>query len=351
MKLLIITQKVDSNDPILGFFHRWIEEFSLHYESVLIICLEKGVFDLPENVKIFSLGKEYYHSRVFYLINFFKLIISNRHCYDKIFVHMNPVYVVLAGWLWNFILQKEIFMWYTHKSVDWKLYLAEKFAVKIFTASMESFRLNSKKVLAIGHGIDINFFKPLNKNVNYDTKSKELFLLSISRISETKKIHILISALEKLHISGIFAQLTIIGGPITKIDQIYENNLKNQISDYLSKYILWVGPLSNKNILNHIQSSDIFIHASDTGSLDKSILEAMACEKITISSNDAAESILKPIDPHLVFRNGDSDNLAENIKYFYNRSDNFELKNNLRNVVVSHHSLAKLIDTIVREIN
>ena len=32
MKLLIITQKVDSADPILGFFHQWVEEFAKHCE-------------------------------------------------------------------------------------------------------------------------------------------------------------------------------------------------------------------------------------------------------------------------------------------------------------------------------
>ena len=58
MKLLIITQKVDINDPVLGFFHRWLEEFAKHYEFVTVICLEKGEHRLPENVKVLSLGKE-----------------------------------------------------------------------------------------------------------------------------------------------------------------------------------------------------------------------------------------------------------------------------------------------------
>ncbi len=58
MKLLILTQKVDKNDPTLGFFHRWIEEFANHYENLTIICLEKGIYTLPKNVQVLSLGKE-----------------------------------------------------------------------------------------------------------------------------------------------------------------------------------------------------------------------------------------------------------------------------------------------------
>ena len=44
-KLLIFTQKADINDPVLGFFHKWIEEFSKNFESIIVVCLEKGEFN------------------------------------------------------------------------------------------------------------------------------------------------------------------------------------------------------------------------------------------------------------------------------------------------------------------
>lgn len=47
MNLLIITQKIDQNDDVLGFFHRWVEEFSKYCELVIVICLQKGEYDLP----------------------------------------------------------------------------------------------------------------------------------------------------------------------------------------------------------------------------------------------------------------------------------------------------------------
>ncbi len=52
MKLLILTQKVDINDDVLGFFHRWILEFAKHYEYITVIALEIGEYNLPENVKV-----------------------------------------------------------------------------------------------------------------------------------------------------------------------------------------------------------------------------------------------------------------------------------------------------------
>ena len=58
MKLLIVTQKVDQNDSVLGFFHKWIIQFAGHFETVTVVCLEKGNYDLPKNVRVLSLGKE-----------------------------------------------------------------------------------------------------------------------------------------------------------------------------------------------------------------------------------------------------------------------------------------------------
>ena len=64
MKLLIITQKVNREDSVLGFFHSWIREFATHFEKVTVICLEKGTYDLPQNVAVLSLGKEGQRSKV-----------------------------------------------------------------------------------------------------------------------------------------------------------------------------------------------------------------------------------------------------------------------------------------------
>jgi len=62
-RLLIITQKVNKNDSVLSFFHAWIAEFAKHFSRVTVVCLEEGEHSLPENVSVFSLGKEKGYSR------------------------------------------------------------------------------------------------------------------------------------------------------------------------------------------------------------------------------------------------------------------------------------------------
>ena len=140
VKLLILTQKVDKNDPILGFFHRWIEEFAKYCEKITVICLQKGEYNLPENVKVLSLGKEEISqklkvykvkSKLLFIFNFYKYIWHERKNYDTIFVHMNQEYVLLGGIFWK-LFGKKIYMWRNHAKGGWLTRLAIFFQTKYF---------------------------------------------------------------------------------------------------------------------------------------------------------------------------------------------------------------------------
>src|SRR3989338_409325 len=145
MKLLIITQKVDINDDVLGFFNQWIEEFAKHCEKITVVCLQKGPYNLPDNVKVLSLGKEKGTSRLKYLCNFYKYIWSERKNYEKVFVHMNQEYVLLGGIFWK-MFGKKIYMWRNHYLSNLKLKLAMIFADKVVTSIKQAFPLDSRKL-------------------------------------------------------------------------------------------------------------------------------------------------------------------------------------------------------------
>ncbi|MEK7218164.1 MAG: hypothetical protein AAB728_01725, partial [Patescibacteria group bacterium] len=74
MNLLIITQRVDRQDPILGFFHRWIEEFALHCKQITVIGQATGDYHFPPNVRILSLRKERGASKMSQIIRFLSLL-------------------------------------------------------------------------------------------------------------------------------------------------------------------------------------------------------------------------------------------------------------------------------------
>src|SRR3989344_6410983 len=98
MRVLICTQAVDRDDTDLGFFIRWIEEIAKESEHVLVVCLRKGAHSLPANVEVISLGERY---RLLRALEVCTIAFGRRHEYDAVFVHMNPEYIVAAGWLWR----------------------------------------------------------------------------------------------------------------------------------------------------------------------------------------------------------------------------------------------------------
>src|SRR3989344_5711431 len=109
MNLLIITQKVDEQDDLLGFFVDWIREFSAKFDKVFVITLAKGSYDLPGNVFVYSLGKERGNSKMSRLIVFYKLLLSLVPKSSGVFVHMSPIFVI-ASWPLAFVFRKKIIL-------------------------------------------------------------------------------------------------------------------------------------------------------------------------------------------------------------------------------------------------
>jgi|CXWK01.1.fsa_nt_gi glycosyltransferase involved in cell wall biosynthesis len=348
MKLLVITQKVDSNDSILGFFHRWLEEFARHTDQLTVICLEKGISHLPSQVSLFSLGKENRLGRLTYAFRLFKIVWQKRNDYDVVFVHMNPIYVVLVGWLWR-LLGKKIGFWYTHKHVDWKLRIAEQFAHVIFSASEKSFRLRSKKLNIMGHGIDTKVFAPLSKvdDLNGQEVGATFRVVSVGRLSPIKNLETLIDAVHILKNKSHKLLLEIVGGSETADQKEYENFLREKVlTMHLEHEVVFTGPLSQAETVPKVQHSDLFVNTSKTGSLDKAVLEAMSCGVPVLTSNEAFVSMLSAHG--LMFEAGNAEELARMIEsLLVDKNRRAELGIQLRKEIVEHHELGSLIVRIL----
>src|SRR3989338_6158663 len=261
MKLLICTQTVDKNDPTLGFFVRWIEEFEKYCEVEVVSLKTLG-----------SGGR---------LIRAWRLLrLAMRLEYDAVFVHINPEYLIAARWLWR-LRGKQSALWYTHKSVDLKLRIAERFANVIFTASKESFRLRSYKVRVMGHGIDTDFFTPDPSVIRGNA------ILSVGRLMKSKRHDLAIrsAALEgrELRIAG--------EGPERKNLELLARELGVKVH--------FLGGLTQEHLRDEYQNASYLIHTSETGSLDKVVLEALACG-CPVKTNDPALKYLEQAAPAYV---------------------------------------------------
>src|SRR3990167_3807868 len=221
MNLLFITRKIDKNDALAGFTYQWVSKFAEKVDTLNVICLEKGdISGLPETVKIFSLGKERRVGKLRKFWNFQKYAFQFVKKSDGIFCHQNPIYTILIA-PWAKLQYKKIIAWYTHGKVSFQLRLVNLLADVILTASPESFRLKSKKVIVTGHGIDVAVFRPQNQESRI--KNQEFKILSIGRISPIKNYETLIEAVDILVNQKKFKNIKadIIGAPGLKEQESY----------------------------------------------------------------------------------------------------------------------------------
>lgn len=347
MKLLIITQKVDINDDHLGFFHYWLEKFANKLEKVCVVCLSEGKHNLPENVLVYSLGKEKGYSKLRQLFRLQKFLLKNLKKVDGVFVHMCPIYAIASFPLVK-VFRKKMILWFLHQSVKWKLRLAEKLVDKILTASERSCRLkNREKIEIVGHGVDVEVFKPSYNinNTDWDTitENRKFKILIAGRIASIKDHETLIRAVDILvnqkNIQDI--KVNVVGSSLEDYEKEYFEKLKNLIREKkLESYVSFLGGVPYNKMPKYYQSSDLVINLTPTGSFDKVLLEAMASGCLVLTCNEAFESIL---DSKYLFKKKNPQELAEKI---INLKSGKKDKR-LREIVVENYNLDSLIGKII----
>ena len=283
MKLLILTQKVALKDPILGFFHRWIEEFAKNFEKVTVVCLERGEYNLP-GIEVLSLGKEERKSKAEYLSKFYRDIWQERSNYDAVFVHMNQEYVLLGWVLWR-LMGKKIYLWSNHAEGSILTRMAVWFSNKVFYTSPQSFTARFAKAVQMPVGVDTDFFKP-NPSVDRISNS----ILFLGRIAPVKKVIEFVEWFNTLDQKFI---ATVAGSALLQ-DSEYEKKVK----EITSPRIKFVGSVNHEQALELYQTHEIYVNKTPVGSFDKTIVEAVACGMKILVDNEAVKD-LKPEDHSL----------------------------------------------------
>lgn len=339
MKLLILTQKVDKNDAVLGFFHNWLLKFSQKFEKVVVICLQKGEYDLPNNVRVLSLGKEKRALRLFYILNFYRYIWQERKNYDAVFSHMNQEYILLGGIVWK-LLRKKVTMWRNHQKGDSGTRLAVFLSDKVFCTSPESYTKRFKKTEVMPVGIDTDLFFR-DDNIQRSDKS----ILFLSRISPIKNPDILLRALCILKKRGIDFKASFVGNPLKQHQEFYKG-LKNKADACgISDRVEWLPAVPNWQAPEVYNKYEIYVNLTNPGSMDKTIFEAMSCHNLVVSSHPALSKVLPA---ELSFEYKDSEGLADSLEksLVMPAEDKVKYQRQFRKYVIENHSLNLLADKL-----
>lgn len=343
IRLLILTQKLDKNDDLLGFMHGWIAEFFKKYDKVTVIALGVGEYDLPENVRVLSLGKEDSGSKIKYIFNFYKYIWQERNNYDSVFVHMNREYVLLGGMLWK-LWHKKIYLWYNHAKgsilSDISGWLSD---VIFYTSPFSYFSKNKKaKIMPVGINTDIFIRDQSIKKISNS-------ILCLGRISPVKNVDILIKAAKILKDQGNEFVINIIGTPT---DDSYYSKLKEMVKDYnLNQEINFCGGISNLKTPVEYNKHEIYINLTNSGSMDKTSYEAMACGMPIILCNRSFEKIFpEEFLLSLMFKENNENDLAQKLAKALIMDDELKIKYRAwaQKYVLENHSTKKLVENILK---
>jgi glycosyltransferase involved in cell wall biosynthesis len=351
MRLLIITQKVDSADPVLGFFHNWIIKLSEKFDAVTVICLEKGEYSLPSNVKVLSLGKERGAGKLKYIFNFYKYILGEFRNYDAVFVHMNEEYVLLGGLLWN-IARKRVYMWRNHPKGSIFTRIAVLLSNKVFCTSPFSFTARFRKTVLMPVGIDTSLFNAEVRNDKTDTRTSKLVprILFLGRIAPIKNVHMFVEAMNILKNKGFQFEANIYGDALPK-DAVYFEDVKNAVKNRgLLQEVKFMGPVSNSETPRIYAAHHIYVNLTPTGSMDKTIFEACAAGAIPVVTNMSLKEDLGPT--HVVY-NPTAENIADKIESWLKQDDRklSTTRGELVKYVKENHSLRALVLKLTSVLN
>ena len=138
-------------------------------------------------------------------------------------------------------------------------------------------------------------------------------------------------------------KLTVVGESYLDKDREYFNILQEYVEKHNAKNMVeFVGKVPHDNISSYYKQADVFVNASQTGGLDKAVLEAMLMGVPVVTSNQAFINILPK---ECLFAEDDLNELVEKILNYENINTD-----ELKKYVVENHSTNKTIGKIVEKL-
>lgn len=287
MNLLMFNLAVDDEHVTLAFGLRWIEELAARFEHVDVVTMMEGRHQLPSNVAVWSVGRERGYPKWFRALRFYWLVwrILRQRRIDVVFTHMIPVFAVLFWPIARLTGLKNV-LWYAHGATPIMLRLAHRLVDHVVSSTPQSFRLVSNKISYIGQGVDVECYSAVNRIADPVFR-----ILTVGRLAPSKGLDVLLAGLTGWRPERDW-HLTIVGDATSEDEQRYAQSLRQRAPEMLGSHrVTFTGRLDQEAIASQFAKADVFVNLSATGSLDKAIVEAMACGCPVLSSNDAFRAI------------------------------------------------------------
>jgi glycosyltransferase involved in cell wall biosynthesis len=273
--VIIYNLITDENNPVMAFGLDWIREFAEISTEILVFSTHVGNYTLPSNVKVFELGGGSTKNRALGAAKLIKSLVLVLSLRGKkiVFHHMSEKTAFLLGPLYRLFGIKQG-LWYSHNRKSRILVFATKSMNYIFTPTLNSFPINSRKVCAVGHGISMAKFEKYKSDLK-----KRSGILSLGRISKVKRLETIIDALSL--VPSPRPTLTFIGPIMEKTG--YVDALKSRAdASHVELYLKDSTPYAE---IPELLSRFSMAFSGSPNTVDKSVLEAAATGCFVLSEN------------------------------------------------------------------
>ena len=213
-----------------------------------------------------------------------------------------------------FPIIERTFLWWLEKAGT--KYLTDKVIVLSHWAKKEvdkSYRISS---MVLPPGLDLTNFKkiPDEKNARKKLGINNLFtFLYFGVFLIHRRLEDLIEAFEKLYLVDKNIQLIIAGSD--QANKQYAMKISDLCLKSKAKIIIKIGDFSEKEVVDLLAYSDVFVFTPEKQTWGMIVAEAMACAKPCIVSNECGiTDILEDGKTALIFKTGDVEELFMKMK-------------------------------------
>lgn len=349
MRLLWFNLATDTDDPVLAFTSSWIRAVASQVEFIHVITMRAGHVEAPNNVRVYSVGKERGFSNARRAIEFYRTlwnILRTDHV-QACFSHMIPVFTVMAAPILH-AAGIPIVTWFAHRRRTTMLKAAHLVSGRMATSFRAAYPYGGDKVIVLGQGIDTSLFapRPVEREANPPV------ILSAGRLAPVKNLRTFLHA--AAHLRELWPHpfhAVVLGSPATHLDRPYANALLAERDAIGLREVIQFEPAVRHEALPiWYRRSAVHVNLTDTGSGDKTALEAMACGRPCIVTNEGFEETLGKHGSLLLARSNDPNDIARRLHSLLSGSarQRAEIGAYLRAQVERDHSLAALAGKLVQ---
>jgi glycosyltransferase involved in cell wall biosynthesis len=328
-KVVFITQQVDPRHPALAATVPKIAALAALVDEVVVLADGAVPGVLPENsrVRTFRAGRRALRGARFEAALARELPGLRG---GAVVAHMCPIYAVLAAPLVR-PLRIPLVLWFTHWRASDLLKAAERLSTAVTSVESRSFPLPSKKLRAIGHGIELSEFPCAPMREGVGTR-----LLALGRYSTAKGLDVLVASVP---LAGEDVELDVHGPSLSEDEHAHRRELEQLVGELgLGERVTIGDSVPRPQIPALLASHDALVNNMRAGAPDKVVYEAAASCVPVLASNPIFDELLAPEQR---FTRWDPNSLADRIRGLAAMSpaERAALGTRLRERVAESHSV------------